>query len=233
MKITTSFKELHDFEACTARYRVLAKGLGGVKLYGRETPISMLQILDICGVDDLCWTLGTLQDLGTGDAWGEPDRQGLIIVCRVVREAPIGENDETLPQLGDPELGLDEILNTIEAWTVEGSWPSHCDEAGHIDFQLCEKLGPKRYDRWLRSGFAASTIYSTFSSMLTEYLSLDEIVSRLYLSAMKLRNDFSEWDSYASWEFQGVPAYRREFRRLEPIVRDIIRRTLVEFEAEG
>jgi hypothetical protein len=57
MKTTTTFRELRAAGACTARYRYLAKALGGVRKYGQDTPISLLQIFNICGRCDLLWVI--------------------------------------------------------------------------------------------------------------------------------------------------------------------------------
>ena len=58
--ITTTFKQLHDNGACIDRYRHLAKTLGGIKKYGRITPINLLTILEHNGLDDFFWTLNIL-----------------------------------------------------------------------------------------------------------------------------------------------------------------------------
>lgn len=55
----TNFNLLHEAGACKDRYRYLAKRLGGVKKYGRNTPITLLQIFEICGLDDALWALHT------------------------------------------------------------------------------------------------------------------------------------------------------------------------------
>ena len=52
----TTFKQLHAANACLKRYRYLAKKLGGIKKYGENTPISLLQILDSSGMDDCLWS---------------------------------------------------------------------------------------------------------------------------------------------------------------------------------
>ena len=59
---TTSFRLLHDAGACKERYRFLAKALGGIKAYGRDTPITLLQILNINGLDDALWALRACPD---------------------------------------------------------------------------------------------------------------------------------------------------------------------------
>ena len=63
--IQTSFKLLHDAGACKERYRFLAKALGGIKAYGRDTPITLLQILNINGLDDALWALRACPDSDT------------------------------------------------------------------------------------------------------------------------------------------------------------------------
>ena len=65
MMPTTSFRLLHDARACKERYRFLAKALGGIKAYGRDTPITLLQILNINGLDDALWALRACPDSDT------------------------------------------------------------------------------------------------------------------------------------------------------------------------
>jgi hypothetical protein len=55
--LTTTFKELHEWDACRPGYRKLAKGLGGIRAYGRTTPIQVSKVLDICGIDDCFWVI--------------------------------------------------------------------------------------------------------------------------------------------------------------------------------
>ena len=63
--IQTTFQKLHDAGACKERYRFLAKALGGIKAYGVNTPITLLQILDINGFDDALWALRACDDAET------------------------------------------------------------------------------------------------------------------------------------------------------------------------
>ena len=63
--IHTTFRKLHEAGACTERYRFLAKALGGIKTYGKDTPITLLQILDINGLDDALWALRACDDAET------------------------------------------------------------------------------------------------------------------------------------------------------------------------
>jgi len=55
--LTTSFELLHKAGACEERYRHLAKALGGIKKYGRATPIPLWRGLDTNGLDDTLWAL--------------------------------------------------------------------------------------------------------------------------------------------------------------------------------
>jgi hypothetical protein len=55
--ISTTFAALHEAGACPSRYRHLAKALGGMTRYGRETPIPIALILKHNGLDDALWAL--------------------------------------------------------------------------------------------------------------------------------------------------------------------------------
>lgn len=57
VELTTTFKLLNQAGACSSRYKRLAKALGGIRKYGKDTPINMLTILDTNGVDDMLWAL--------------------------------------------------------------------------------------------------------------------------------------------------------------------------------
>ncbi len=57
MMPTTSFRLLHEAEACKDRYKHLVKSLSGLKAYGYDTPITLLQILDANGLYDALWAL--------------------------------------------------------------------------------------------------------------------------------------------------------------------------------
>ena len=84
--LTTTFELLHNHGACTGRYRYLAKALGGIKAYGREEPISLLQILDVNGLEDALWALRAVPD----DQTAARDKLARLFACRCVRETPLG-----------------------------------------------------------------------------------------------------------------------------------------------
>ena len=56
-QLYTTFELLREHEACKRRYRYLARKLGGVLAYGRTTPIPLLKILEVNGLDDAEWAL--------------------------------------------------------------------------------------------------------------------------------------------------------------------------------
>jgi hypothetical protein len=58
----TTFNLLREHQACEEGYRKLAKHLGGVTAYGRDTPINLLVILESNGVDDMLWSLRATQE---------------------------------------------------------------------------------------------------------------------------------------------------------------------------
>ena len=53
----TTFNLLRRAGACEEGYRKLAKSLGGVDQYGRDTPIPLAAVLDSNGLDDALWCL--------------------------------------------------------------------------------------------------------------------------------------------------------------------------------
>jgi hypothetical protein len=53
----TTFKLAHESGACTEGYRKLAKHLGGVDKYGKDTPIPLSKIIESNGLLDAIWTL--------------------------------------------------------------------------------------------------------------------------------------------------------------------------------
>ena len=55
--MTTTFRQLRDKKACSDRYAHLVNALGGIEVYGDETPITLLQILDSNGVEDALWAI--------------------------------------------------------------------------------------------------------------------------------------------------------------------------------
>ena len=63
----TTFRKLHENEACRKGYTKLARSLGGVNKYGRDTPIPLDKIIESNGLPDTLWafraTIETSDDL--------------------------------------------------------------------------------------------------------------------------------------------------------------------------
>ena len=55
--LNTTFAKLKENGACTEGYKKLAKSLGGVTKYGRDTPIPLSKIIESNGLQDTIWTL--------------------------------------------------------------------------------------------------------------------------------------------------------------------------------
>lgn len=62
MKLTTTLAAIKSKSPCKNRYRKLIKYLGGVKKYGKDTPINILTILDSNGFDDALWCLRAVEN---------------------------------------------------------------------------------------------------------------------------------------------------------------------------
>ena len=53
----TTFRKAWEAGACSSKYNKMAEALGGVKEYGRDTPVPLGKILDVCGLDAALWCL--------------------------------------------------------------------------------------------------------------------------------------------------------------------------------
>jgi len=53
----TTFALAHKAGACAGRYQHLAKVLGGIRAYGKDTPIPLTVVLEHNGLDDTLWAL--------------------------------------------------------------------------------------------------------------------------------------------------------------------------------
>jgi len=53
----TTFRKAKEMGACSSKYNKMAKALGGVKKYGKDTPVPLDKILDVCGLDAALWCL--------------------------------------------------------------------------------------------------------------------------------------------------------------------------------
>ena len=57
INLVTTFAQLKAAGACDSGYKKLVVSLGGVRKYGKDTPISLIQILESNGVEDCLWAL--------------------------------------------------------------------------------------------------------------------------------------------------------------------------------
>lgn len=73
----TTFNLLRKEGACSSGYGGLARALGGVRAYGKDTPIPLIQVLDIRGLDDALWCL---QCVLPSEVEGR-DRQARLLAC--------------------------------------------------------------------------------------------------------------------------------------------------------
>ena len=55
--INTTFAKAKEARACIRSYRKMAKALGGIEEYGKDTPIPLLKVLETCGLQDAIWCL--------------------------------------------------------------------------------------------------------------------------------------------------------------------------------
>jgi len=53
----TTFRKAREAGACSSEYNKMARFLGGVDKYGRDTPMPLDKILDVCGLDAALWCL--------------------------------------------------------------------------------------------------------------------------------------------------------------------------------
>ena len=53
----TTFRKAKDAKVCIASYYKMAKALGGVQKYGKDTPIPLDKVVEICGPTDAIWSL--------------------------------------------------------------------------------------------------------------------------------------------------------------------------------
>src|SRR3990167_3874574 len=53
----TTFRTAKKAGACVGSYRKMASVLGGIKEYGKDTPIPLDKVLEVCGTTDTIWSL--------------------------------------------------------------------------------------------------------------------------------------------------------------------------------
>jgi len=115
--MNTSFAKLHQARACVARYKHLAKKLGGVTAYGRDTPIPLVYILDEMGWDDALWSLrATLEPC---------DKQARLLACDFAEHVlPLFE--AVFPKDGRPRAAI----ATARRFAAGGATETELNAAG-------------------------------------------------------------------------------------------------------
>ena len=102
----TTLEQLHKHHACTERYKVLVEGLGGVG-YGKQTPIPITRILDICGLDDALWTLRSVPE----------DQQEEVIRISVILALEFAERSLPYFELYPDDSRVKDCLALVKRFT--------------------------------------------------------------------------------------------------------------------
>ena len=58
----TTLNKIRDHSPCADGYKKLCKSLGGIRKYGKDTPITIRQIVESNGLDDALWCLRTMPE---------------------------------------------------------------------------------------------------------------------------------------------------------------------------
>ena len=60
--IYTTLKQIRSHSPCEDGYKKLVKSLGGVSKYGKDTPVTFLQIYESNGYDDTLWCMRAVDE---------------------------------------------------------------------------------------------------------------------------------------------------------------------------
>ena len=118
-KPTTTLARIRAHGPCDRGYKTLCKGLGGVRKYGKDTPITVRQIVEINGLDDALWCLRTMP---------EHDRRWRILAVRYARRVQHLMRDQRgLDALDVAEryangLATDDELHAAEIAAEKAAW---------------------------------------------------------------------------------------------------------------
>jgi hypothetical protein len=138
-KIYTTFAILRARHACQPRYQHLAKALGGIRNYGKDTPITLLQIIDANGIEDTLWAFRAVAD-ECSQAMDELSRR---FACRCVRETRIDDERTCWDLLGDDRsrtavevaerFAAGEATDDELTATKDEAWAASRDAVGDAD----------------------------------------------------------------------------------------------------
>ncbi len=95
--LNTTFNLLREHAVYAEGYRKLARALGGVRKYGRDTPIPLLRVLESNGLDDALWCLRAVPP----EEEAVRDRIARLFACRCVRETPLADGRKVWDLLTD------------------------------------------------------------------------------------------------------------------------------------
>ncbi len=116
---TTTLARIRAHNPCETGYKQLCKGLGGIRTYGKDTPITVRQIVEINGLDDALWCLRTMP---------EHDRRWLLLAVRYARRVQhLMTDPRSLKALDVAErhargLATDEELAEAETSAGAAAW---------------------------------------------------------------------------------------------------------------
>ena len=57
LMLYTTFNLARKARACTESYRNLGAAMGGITTYGKDNPIPLTTVVEVCGLDDAIWCL--------------------------------------------------------------------------------------------------------------------------------------------------------------------------------
>ena len=114
----TTFKKLHEHHACTEVYQKLARSLGGVNEYGKDTLIPLDKIIESNGLQDTIWSLRATTE----------SSENLLIefACRCA-EHVLHFYEDKYPDDKRPRLAIEAARQCITnkspaAWDAEEQW---------------------------------------------------------------------------------------------------------------
>jgi len=144
-KATTTFEKLKNAGACTEGYRKLAKSLGGIRKYGKSTPITLLQVLESNGMDDTLWAMNN------GNVEGG-EKMAHSFTCDVA-EHVLYIYEKHVPNDNRPRKAIEVKRLWIEGNASDEELSTAVDAAGDAAWDAAWDAA--RYAAWVAAGDAA------------------------------------------------------------------------------
>jgi len=123
----TTFAKAKEFGACESSYRKMAKLLGGVTKYGKDTPIPLDTVLEVCGLDDTLWALRCTV---------EPSNNLIIEIACQYKEHVLHIFEEMYPNDKRPRLAIEAArlcLTDNSAAARDAAWDAAASDAAARD----------------------------------------------------------------------------------------------------